>query len=59
MDAIDIERLKELSIKMGVRFVEVDEENVSFAKILDISKPNRPEVKEFFQRELERMGNKE
>ena len=46
---------------MGIKFIIVKPEepskykNINTSKILDISKPNRPEVKEFFQKQLEAL----
>ncbi|WP_416197197.1 MAG: hypothetical protein ACFWUA_06175 [Sporanaerobacter sp.] len=46
---------------MGIKFIIVKSEelfkykNINISKILNISKPNRPEVKEFFQKQLEAL----
>lgn len=56
MNKKDIELLKELSSKMGLRVVDLDKEKVFVPKSLDLSKPNRKEVKEFFQRQLDAIG---
>lgn len=57
----NIDIINDLAEKMGIKFVIVKPEelfkhkNINISKILDISKPNRPEVKEFFQKQLEAL----
>lgn len=51
------DKLYVLSNKMGLILInKKDTENTLVSKMLDISKPNRPEVKEFFQRQLENVA---
>ena len=54
-----VQKLKSIAEKMGIEMtetVEMEETNMNYSKMLDISKPDRPEVKEFFQRQLEAVG---
>lgn len=55
---IDTNMLRELSEKMGLKFVRKDDD-VAIDKMMEISKPNRPEVREFFQRQLESIRKDE
>lgn len=43
---------------MGLKFVRKDDD-VAIDKMMEISKPNRPEVREFFQRQLESIRKDE
>lgn len=49
MNEINLEKLKDLSSKMNLRFIDINKKDTYVSKSLDISKPNRPEVKKFFQ----------
>lgn len=55
---IDTNMLRKLSEKMGLKFVRKDDD-VAIDKMMEISKPNRPEVREFFQRQLESIRKDE
>ncbi|WP_411683139.1 hypothetical protein [Clostridium thailandense] len=54
---IDRNKLDELGKKIGIKFIKINSEddlktkNVVYSKMLDISKPNRPGVREFFKRQ--------
>lgn len=41
---------------MGLEFIEDNNLSIINSRMLNISKPERPEVKEFFQRQLENVA---
>ena len=54
-----VEKLRNMANKMGIEMtetIEMEENNMNYSKMMDISKPDRPEVKEFFKRQLEAVG---
>ncbi|WP_411683140.1 hypothetical protein [Clostridium thailandense] len=57
--SVNREKLNTMATKMGLKIIEVSREkeetqrNVTYSKMLYISKPNRPEVREHFQKQLE------
>lgn len=52
------ERIYVIAHRMGLEFTKDKGINILNSKILNISKPNRPEVKKILQRQLENLVEK-
>ena len=49
-------KIHAIANKMGLEFIEDNNLSIINSRMLNISKPERPEVKEFFQRQLENVA---
>lgn len=52
------ERIYAIAHRMGLEFTKDKDINILNSRMLNISKPGRPEVKEVIQRQLENVVNK-
>lgn len=53
------EKIHDIANMMGLQFVDNEKDNILNSKMLNISKPERPQIKEELQRQLENIvGNK-
>lgn len=49
------ERIHSIANKMGLKFADNKDSNILTSRMLNLSKPCRPEVRVFFQRQLENV----